>query len=266
MYDRYNRDINYLRISVTDRCNLRCYYCMPPDGVPSMRHEDILSYDEILRVVEIAVSKGVSKVRITGGEPLVRKGVTELVAMIARVPGVRDLSMTTNGILLDRFAIPLKAAGLHRVNISLDTTDPEKYALITRGGDISRVFAGIKKAGEAGLIPVKLNCVIEKSVEEPDARLVKKFAMDNSLQVRFIHLMDMASGYFRPVEGGEGGNCDSCNRLRLTSDGFIKPCLFSNKSYAVRELGPEKAISLALENKPVRGGVNMTDKFYNIGG
>lgn len=266
MYDRYNRKINYLRISVTDRCNLRCTYCMPPEGVPMLTHEDILRYDEIIEVVKYAVSQGINKIRLTGGEPLVRKGIVELVTLIAQIPGVRDLGMTTNAIYLQRYAALLKKAGLHRVNISLDTTDSEKYAEITRGGDIQQVFAGIEKAKEVGLRPIKLNCVIEKSKEEHHAQLVKKFARDNNIQVRFIHMMDLESGYFRPVEGGDGGNCSKCNRLRLTSDGYIKPCLFSSKAFSVRELGPEEAIKMALDNKPLCGGKNPEGNFYNIGG
>lgn len=266
MYDRYNRKINYLRISVTDRCNLRCIYCMPPEGVPMLSHDDILRYDEILEVVKYAVGKGVNKIRITGGEPLVRKGIVELVTLIAQIPGVRDLGMTTNGIYLDRFAVLLKKAGLHRVNVSMDTTDPDKYHEITRGGDIKKVFEGIEKAREVGLRPIKLNCVIEKSSKEHHAVLVRNFARDNGLQVRFIHLMDLETGYFRQVEGGQGGDCAKCNRLRLTSDGYIKPCLFSPKSYSVRELGPAEAIRLALENKPLCGGKHPEGSFSNIGG
>ena len=140
MYDRFKRRINYLRISVTDRCNLRCTYCMPPEGVPMMEHDDILSFDEIIEVVRQAVSLGVDKIRITGGEPLVRKGIVELVTMIAQIPGIRDLGMTTNAILLDRFARPLKIAGLHRINVSFDTTDHEKLKQNTRGGEITKGF------------------------------------------------------------------------------------------------------------------------------
>ncbi len=134
MFDRFNRTINYLRISVTDRCNLRCRYCMPEEGIKLLRHEDILSFDEITGFTEVAVKHGVNKVRITGGEPLVRKGIVTLVKMIADIEGINDLSMTTNGVLLKDFAADLKTAGLHRVNISLDTTDPERFAYITRGG------------------------------------------------------------------------------------------------------------------------------------
>ena len=142
MFDSYKRKIDYLRISVTDRCNLRCTYCMPAEGIQMLRHEDILSYDEITEVIREAVALGVDKVRITGGEPLVRKGIVNLVAMISAIPGIRDLAMTTNGILLSDHAYELKAAGLHRVNISLDTTDPEEFRRITRGGDIQAPGSG----------------------------------------------------------------------------------------------------------------------------
>lgn len=140
MFDSYNRHINYLRVSVTDRCNLRCEYCMPAEGISLMQHSDILRFEEIVEVVKIAVGLGVDKVRITGGEPLVRKGIVELVSMISKVDGIKDLGMTTNGILLEEFALPLKNAGLHRINISLDTVEEERYFKITRGGDLRKVM------------------------------------------------------------------------------------------------------------------------------
>ncbi|MBT3751516.1 MAG: radical SAM protein, partial [Bacteroidetes bacterium] len=190
MLDRYKRQISYLRISVTDRCNLRCTYCMPAEGVVPMSHNDILSYDEILDLVKVAVESGINKVRITGGEPLVRKGIVSLVEMIAGVKGITDLAMTTNAILLDEFAKDLKTAGLQRVNISLDTLDPDNYAKITRGGNIQQVFNGIKAAEDAGLWPIKINCVITQSSDEPDALMVRDFAERNGYEIRFIHLMD----------------------------------------------------------------------------
>ncbi len=155
MYDSFNRYINYLRVSVTDRCNLRCTYCMPACGIKTLPHKDILTFEEIGEVVRYAASRGVNKVRITGGEPLVRKDITNLVHEIAAIDGIRELAMTTNAILLERFAHDLVAAGLQRVNISLDTIDPEKYGMITRGGDIQAVFRGIQSAKEAGLSPIK---------------------------------------------------------------------------------------------------------------
>lgn len=266
MYDRYNRRINYLRISVTDRCNLRCVYCMPAEGVVPLSHSDILSFDEITEVAKIAVDLGIDKVRITGGEPLVRKGIVDLVSMLSAISGINDLSMTTNGILLDRFAGQLAGAGLNRVNVSLDTLDPIRYSELTRGGDIQSVFKGLEAAREARLFPIKINCVVSQSSQEPDAQMVKDFAEENDFEVRFIHQMDLENGYFEPVEGGEGGNCSSCNRLRLTSNGLIKPCLFSTKGYSVRELGPEEALMTALERKPKCGGMNPEGHFYTIGG
>jgi cyclic pyranopterin phosphate synthase len=266
VYDNYNRNINYLRISITDRCNLRCTYCMPEEGIKLLRHEDILSYDEIREFTEVAVSKGVKKVRITGGEPLVRKGVVTLVRMISEIKGISDLSMTTNGILLKQFAHELKTAGLMRVNISLDTVDPERFKAITRNGNITDVLESIKAAKDAGLFPVKINCVIKKSKEEPEAIAVTRFCKENNLEIRYIRQMDLVKGHFSTVDGGIGGNCPLCNRLRLTANGKLKPCLFNNISFDVRELGYERAIELAVRQKPECGSVNNTGAFYNIGG
>jgi GTP 3',8-cyclase len=266
MFDRFDRNINYLRISVTDRCNLRCTYCMPAEGVQQMKHDDILRYDEIIEVVKVAVDFGINRIRITGGEPLVRKGIVSLVQMIAAIPEILDLSMTTNGILLEKYARDLKDAGLNRVNISLDAIDPGRYREITRLGDIGQVFQGIDAALAAGLTPVKINCVIKDSPNEPDAKMVGEFGKSKGLNVRYIHEMDLDSGYFRGVIGGDGGNCSTCNRLRLTSNGLVKPCLFSNSGFSVRELGARKAFGLALENKPECGAFNTTGEFYNLGG
>ena len=266
MYDRYNRRINYLRISVTDRCNLRCRYCMPEEGVTLMNHCDILSFEEITEVVRVAVTLGIDKFRITGGEPLVRKDIVTLIAKIAAVDGVKDLSMTTNGMLLEELALPLKEAGLNRVNISLDTTNKDKFKSITRGGDINRVLKGIEAARSAGLEPIKINCVVYKSSREEDALEVKEFCRINNLQVRFIHQMNLETGEFSVVEGGEGGNCHLCNRLRLTAHGMVKPCLFDEDEFSVRELGAEKALLTALNIKPLNGCLNTKGSFYNIGG
>lgn len=266
MYDSFNRHIDYLRVSVTDRCNLRCTYCMPAEGITLLRHQDVLTFDEIAEVVRHAVELGVNKVRLTGGEPLVRKGVTDLVGMMAEIQGIQDLSMTTNGILLPRFASELKQAGLQRVNISLDTMDPEKYREITRGGELGQVMEGIKAAREAGLDPVKLNCVVLHSSNEEDARQVRAFALENRLEVRFIRQMDLATGKYSVVEGGEGGNCAICNRLRLTANGMVKPCLFNTLAYSVREHGAREALLMAVENKPACGTENKEEYFYHIGG
>jgi len=266
MLDRFNRTISYLRISVTDRCNLRCRYCMPEEGVELMKHEDILTFGEIVEVVTEGVRKGINRVRLTGGEPLVRKGIVSLVEMITQIEGIEEVSMTTNGTLLSDFATELASAGLKRLNISVDTMDPEKYRDLTRGGDINSVLKGIEAAKDAGLGPIKLNCVIMDSAHEPDAKAVAAFAKVNGFKVQFIHQMDLETGQFSKVEGGNGGNCNTCNRLRLTANGFIKPCLFNNKGFNVREYGIAEAFQLAVDNKPRSGTKNKSGKFYNIGG
>lgn len=266
MYDRFNRKIDYLRISVTDRCNLRCHYCMPAEGIQLLRHEDILSFDEITEVARTAAKMGMQKVRLTGGEPLVRRGITDLVRMIARIPGIKDLSMTTNGILLPKFARELKEAGIMRINISLDTLDPGKYRKITRGGNIEDVLEGIMIAREAGMSPIKINCVRSQFNEESDELAIKHFCEENGFQVRFIREMDLATGEYYLVEGGDGGNCTICNRLRLTSNGLVKPCLFNATGFNVREIGAEQAILNALDHKPKCGTFNLKEQFYNIGG
>lgn len=266
MYDRFNRQINYLRISVTDRCNLRCRYCMPEEGIHLLSHKDILSFDEITDFTKTAVKNGVTKVRITGGEPLVRKGIVSLVEMIAGIEGINDLSMTTNGVLLKDFASDLKKAGMHRVNISLDTIDPERFAFITRGGNVNDVLAGIEAAKKAEILPVKINCVIKDSKKEEDARGVAQFCIENGLEIRYIRQMDLVNGHFSTVEGGIGGNCALCNRLRLTANGKLKPCLFNDIEFDVREIGYEDAIKKAIDMKPECGSNNLKGEFYNIGG
>jgi GTP 3',8-cyclase len=266
MFDSYNRHINYLRISVTDRCNLRCTYCMPAEGIALMQHSDILSFEEIIEVVDAAITLGVDKVRITGGEPLVRKGIVNLVQMIASRPAIQDLGMTSNGQLLDQYAQPLKDAGLHRINVSLDTMNAERYNTITRGGDIRNAMKGIDAALRAGLTPVKINCVIIKSPSEPDAVEVTEYAKTLGLQIRYIRQMDLEKGEFYIVDGGSGGDCSTCNRLRLTANGMVKPCLFNDMEYSIREHGVFNALKLALGNKPSCGTINRHGEFYNIGG
>ncbi len=266
MLDRFNRTINYLRISVTDRCNLRCRYCMPEEGVKLISHSDILTYDEIVAFTRVAVAAGINKVRLTGGEPLVRKGVTELVRMLSDIEGITDLSMTTNGIFLSDYAVRLAESGLMRVNVSLDTLDPEKFRYVTRGGELQAVLNGIGAAQQAGLRPVKINCVIKDTPGEEDARSVAEFCMQEGLEVRFIRQMDLASGTFSVVHGGSGGHCAKCNRLRLTPEGMLRPCLFSDKGFNIRELGAEEALRRAVAEKPEKGTANHVNGFYNIGG
>jgi cyclic pyranopterin phosphate synthase len=239
---------------------------MPEEGIRLLDHKEILSFEEIADVVRTAVEVGITKVRITGGEPLVRKGITDLIRMISKIDGIIDFGLTTNGILLEQFASNLAKAGLHRVNISLDTVNPDKFGQITRGGDIKMVFRGIEAARKAGLSPIKINCVVKNSSDEPDAVEVKKFCNSNDLEVRFIHQMDLESGCFTVVEGGKGGDCQSCNRLRLTADGYLKPCLFDDLEFNIRKLGIREAIKKAINFKPEKGSQNLLNRFHNIGG
>lgn len=272
MRDQFDREITYLRVSITDLCNLRCRYCMP-EGVCQKRHEDILSFEEIVEIVTAAAALGVKKVRITGGEPLVRRGCVDLVRMVADIPGIEEVDMTTNGVLLSRYAGELKAAGLRRVNISLDSLDPEKYAQITGGGTLKSALDGIRAAFDAGLTPVKLNTVLIGGFNDDEITDFVDLTQDRPLELRFIELMPMGGQFGKeayvpgsrvleaapelreiPQDGGvarlyrlpEGLGrvglisplsrhfCGSCNRLRLTSEGRLKPCLHSNQEIPVR--------------------------------
>jgi GTP 3',8-cyclase len=265
MFDRFNRQINYLRISVTDRCNLRCSYCMPEEGIRLLDHSDILSFEEITDFTRMAVGNGITKVRLTGGEPLVRKNIVELVSMLSAIDGLDDLSMTTNGILLSEYAFDLKEAGLNRINISLDTVNPEQYCQITRNGELTKVLEGIDAAMTADLEPIKINCVLLGQPDDETQKL-KQYCESRHLDLRFIHQMNLKTGEFSTVEGGEGGNCRKCNRVRLLANGDIKPCLFSDLAYNIRELGHQEALDVALGNKPKSGTYNKSGEFYNIGG
>jgi len=264
--DRFGRSIYYLRISVTDRCNLRCRYCMPETGVQLIPHEELLSFEEIVDFTRVAVSHGFYKVRLTGGEPLVRREIVALVEMLAGIEGITDLTMTTNGILLEKYARSLKAAGLHRLNVSLDAMDPERFRFITRGGDIERVLKGLEAAKAAGFDPIKINTVVGEGMDQRDALAVRDFAEANGYQMRTIGKMDLEKGEFWAVSGGEGGVCQKCNRIRLTSHGIVKPCLFSDLGYSIRELGAEKALFQAIAAKPEEGSVSHSNTFYAVGG
>lgn len=189
MKDTQGRNINYLRISVTDRCNLRCMYCMPEEGICKKEHGEILSLEEIYEVVKACADQGISKVRITGGEPLVRMGLTGLIEKISKLEGIKELAMTTNGILLPKYAEELKAAGLNRVNISLDTINTEKYSYITRGGALNDVMLGINAAEKAGLQPIKLNTVLIGGFNDDEIESFVNLTIDRAIDVRFIELM-----------------------------------------------------------------------------
>ncbi len=272
--DAYNRSISYLRISVTDRCNLRCIYCMPEEGIPLKPHHELLTFEEITRIVKIAASLGITKIRLTGGEPLTRKGIVDLVRMIASVPGIEDLAMTTNGVLLPTFAYKLKEAGLKRVNVSLDTLKPERFRRITRVGNLEDVLKGIEEARKAGLTPIKINMVVLEGFNRDEVIDFARLTISEEWHVRFIEVMPVGSEaegnlgqyvsmkevreeiektlgplipanlkgngparYFR-LEGAKGTIgfitpisehfCYQCNRLRLTPDGRIRPCLLSD--------------------------------------
>jgi cyclic pyranopterin phosphate synthase len=186
--------------------------------------------------------------------------------MLARIKGIADLTMTTNGSLLEHIAKSLKEAGLSRLNISLDSLDPERYRHITRTGDVRDVIRGIAAAQHAGFKMIKINCVVEKSSAEPDAQTVREFARQKSLSVRFIRKMDLSGGKFWPVDGGTGGNCSVCNRLRLSSVGIIRPCLFNDRGYSVKKMGAKKAILAAVRFKPERGHITRSATFYGLGG
>jgi cyclic pyranopterin phosphate synthase len=285
--DRYERTISYLRVSVTDRCNLRCQYCMPPQGVPFKAHQDILRYEEIERIVRAAVALGIRRVRLTGGEPLVRAGIVDLVRMLAAVEGLEDLAMTTNGILLARYAADLRRAGLMRVNVSLDTLREDRYATITRGGDLADALQGITCAEEAGLTPLKLNVVILRGANDDEILDMARLTLEHPWHVRFIELMPLNdcgpsgrnAGDFEaryvpshevrarivadlgeidpagPLFGGGPAEyyrlrgalgllgfispishhfCAACNRLRLTADGRLRPCLLADHEIDLR--------------------------------
>ncbi len=199
MKDKYSRNIDYLRVSLTDRCNLRCIYCMPKDGIELLKHEDILRFDETIKIVKAFSSLGIKKVRYTGGEPLILKGIEELIYETHKIPTIKDIAITTNGLLLDDLAGELKKAGLNRVNISLDTLKADKYREITRGGNINKVFQAIEKAMKIGLTPLKLNVVMVKGINDDEIKDFIKLSRDFPIEVRFIELMPIGEGkeYFQ---------------------------------------------------------------------
>ncbi len=304
LIDTYHRRISYLRISLTDRCNLRCIYCMPPEGIKLLDHAEILSFEEILRIASAAARLGISRIRITGGEPLVRKGIVDLVADLIRLPGIEDVSLTTNGILLSDHAAALRGAGMRRVNISLDTLDAEKYKRITRGGDIQRVLEAVSEARRQGFAPIKINVVAMRGINDDEIEQFARLTLERPVHIRFIEFMpvgistdwdqnsfisssetrDIISrvGPLEPVErcgksgpaamyrlDGAAGQlgfisplsnhfCDTCNRMRLTADGKLRTCLFSDQEIDLKQLlrgsvseqGLEQIIADAIKTKP----------------
>lgn len=282
LIDAYGRRIDYLRISITDRCNLDCFYCSPFGGRIPMFHLEILRYEEILRLVEVAVSAGISKVRITGGEPLLRKEMVELCRMLANIKGVEGLALTTNGVLLEELALPLFDAGVGRINVSLDTLLPEKFKKITGHDCLPRVLNGIKRAEEVGFSPVKINTVVMRGVNDDEIENLARITIEKPYHVRFIELMptwdrsfteqgplfiaveeivkqvekvgslnlEHKTESFGPARlcslvGGIGKIgfitpmsqhfCGNCNRLRLTAEGKLRSCLFSETEIDIKE-------------------------------
>ncbi|BAL82195.1 putative molybdenum cofactor biosynthesis protein A [Selenomonas ruminantium subsp. lactilytica TAM6421] len=284
MLDQYERKIEYVRISLTDRCNLRCRYCMPEEGVAKLRHEDILTFAEILRVVQGLASLGVKKVRLTGGEPLVRRNITELIREIRQIPGIEQVVLTTNGVLLLEMGADLVQAGLTGLNISLDTLKPETFSQITRRPLFARVQAGVEHMMSLGLNNIKFNCVPIYEVNDGEIPALAALARDYPVKVRFIELMPIGCAYevgyegvpmdevrarlakafgsLRPVgrkmdrlqgpaeyykvagfkgqvgfiDAMEHKFCHTCNRVRLTAEGFLKLCLNQKTGLDLREL------------------------------
>jgi cyclic pyranopterin phosphate synthase len=307
--DSFQRPINYLRISVTDRCNLRCIYCMPPDGVALISHSDVLSYEEIYTVAKAAAELGIDRLRITGGEPLVRLGLPGLIKMLAGIEGIKDIALTTNGILLADYAAELKAAGLKRVNISLDTLKADRFKLITRGqSELKQVLEGIAAAKRVGLEPVKLNMVVMAGINDDELLDFAAKTIDDDWNVRFIELMPVAGGgdsvprfvsatemrkrleslgelepclpsvgngpakYYRfaKAKGTIGfitpiseHFCFQCNRMRLTADGKLRPCLLSDYEIdlktplrrGISKAGLKKLFKKAVAEKPLQHGL-----------
>ncbi len=288
LVDSFGREITYLRVSVTDKCNLRCIYCMPEEGVRLKSHSDILRIEELARIVNIASQLGITHVRLTGGEPLVRQGIVTLVCFLSEIPGICDVSMTTNGLLLPGLALRLREAGLNRVNVSLDTLKPERFKKITRHGDLKTVLDGLKAIEDVGLAPVKINTVVMKGINRDEVKDMAMLTKDHPWTVRFIEFMPFwnngwkfGSRYVTPIsevrdemtaqgaypidsdrerdDGKDGAGrgpanyvklpgakgkigfismkdhiCSSCNRIRLTADGLLLPCLLSDISVDLR--------------------------------
>jgi cyclic pyranopterin phosphate synthase len=280
MIDQYNRVINYLRVSVTDRCNLRCTYCMPKEGLSRIGHDDILRYEEIHRIIRVAAGEGITKIRITGGEPLVRRGVAEFIASLRTIPALTDISLTTNGILLETYAERLFEAGIRRINISLDSLNAGKYSKITRGGDIRAVLRGIRKVRETGFSPIKINIVAIKGFNDDEILDFARLTLDHPYQIRFIELMALGEagienngrylansvikeqigtlGTLQAVNGRGTKNDGPARiyRLRLTADGRLRACLLSDDEVdlkgPMRQGGGNKEIGELIRRAIVR--------------
>ncbi len=265
MLDKFDRQITYLRISVTDKCNLRCTYCMPPEGINVKSHDDFLSFEEIVEVVKAGVHLGINKIRLTGGEPLVKRGIIELVRMIKRVEGIEHLAMTTNGTLVEQKAAPLKEAGLDSMNISLDTLDGERYRRLTRGGDINRVFRGIQAALEAGF-PLKLNMVVLEDTPAKDITKMENFCSSRGIKLQLINHYSLTEQKKNNYSFNRPPDCSRCNRLRLLAGGELKPCLHSDIEIKVDFNNIEASLLKAVASKPEKGTACSSSNKIEIGG
>lgn len=265
MQDRFSREISYLRISVTQACNLRCRYCMPTDYAGAADAGRLLTFDEIREIVRAAARLGFRKIRLTGGEPLMRKGIVDLVAMLRPTEGIEELSITTNGTLLDRFAEALKLAGLDRLNISLDTIDPERYREITRVGAIERVLSGIEAAGAAGF-PIKINMVVSNETASSEIDAMKAFCEERGLTLQLIRQYSLTAPKMDGFRCDRPPKCADCDRLRLLADGKLKPCLHSNEELTVDFHDIEGSLRRAVLAKPPRGLQCDNRDMVEIGG
>jgi GTP 3',8-cyclase len=265
MFDRFDREITYLRISVTDKCNLRCRYCMPEEGVPRRGHAEFLSFEQIAEAARAAVGIGVSKVRLTGGEPLVKRGITGLVGMLSRIEGLEHLAMTTNGTLLEKYARELKEAGLDSLNVSLDTLDGPRYRELTRGGDIRAVLDGLRAAREEG-IPVKINMVVMADTPEADIGRMRGYCEQAGARLQLINHYDLGRDKKEGYRFDRPPSCASCNRIRLMADGMLKPCLHSDTEVRLDFSRLEESLREAVLAKPPRGGACTNRAMSEIGG
>lgn len=265
MRDSFGREINYLRISVTDRCNLRCVYCMPEEGIPLLSHDDILSFEQIEAVAEAAVRLGISKIRLTGGEPLSRKGIVELVRMLRRIEGIRTLTMTTNATMLAPLARQLASAGLNSVNISLDTLEPERYARITRWGRLADALEGLDAALQAGLL-VKINMVVLEDTTAADIEEMRRFAASRGAAFQTIARYSLLDQKQDTGEYDRPPPCAQCNRIRLLANGMLRSCLHSDIDIPIDFDAIEESLKKAILAKPPHGMVSSTISVAQIGG
>ncbi|MFC1676232.1 GTP 3',8-cyclase MoaA [Planctomycetota bacterium] len=268
LVDGFNRKINYLRISVTDRCNHRCIYCMPKTPFTHKNHSDILTYEQIGGFVEVAAKMGITKIRLTGGEPLVRKNIEQLIRKLADIDSINELCMTTNGTLLVQKAKLLKKAGLGRVNISIDSLDENRYQELTRGGNLQHALAGVDAAIKAALTPIKINMVILEETTEKEIETMTRFCEKNSLQLQKIMQFSLydRDNLSKRFNTRRPPKCADCNRLRLTADGYLKPCLFSDGEIKIDFNNIADSIRQAVLRKP-KNGISCHNRLMNqIGG